>query len=216
MHHFFLTLINGGGPLCTIQRLKAKCDAALSNFAFNFKLRRYSMAEEHHDELDRNSINVTGGGAANGGVTCGELASGSVTGGGTASGGVTGGGAASGGVTGSGAASGGVTGSGAASGDVPGGGASSGGVNVNANISNKGNNRVAGLVGLVGSGAVSAVGRVPGMLTVKWREASSSRGWGRTSASVAMPWAAADPRGERGARAEAVVGRCRFTISNPC
>ena len=42
MDHYFLTLINEGAPLCTIQRLKAKCDEALSNFAFNFKLRRYN------------------------------------------------------------------------------------------------------------------------------------------------------------------------------
>ena len=43
MDHYFLTLINGGGPLCTIQCLKAKCDEALSNFAFNFNLRRYTV-----------------------------------------------------------------------------------------------------------------------------------------------------------------------------
>ena len=29
MDHYLLTLIYGGGPLCTIQRLKAKCDEAL-------------------------------------------------------------------------------------------------------------------------------------------------------------------------------------------
>jgi hypothetical protein len=42
--HYFLTLINGEGPLCkySIQRLKAECDAALSNFAFNLNLRRYT------------------------------------------------------------------------------------------------------------------------------------------------------------------------------
>jgi len=39
---FLLTLIHGVGPLCTIQRLKAKCDETLSNFAFNFNLRRYA------------------------------------------------------------------------------------------------------------------------------------------------------------------------------
>ena len=27
--HYFLTLINGGGSLCTVQRLKATCDKAL-------------------------------------------------------------------------------------------------------------------------------------------------------------------------------------------
>jgi hypothetical protein len=37
----FLTLIKWEGPLCTVQRLEAKCDEALSYFAFNFKLRRY-------------------------------------------------------------------------------------------------------------------------------------------------------------------------------
>jgi hypothetical protein len=43
MEHDFLTLINGGAPICTIQRLKAKCDEPLSNFAFEFKLRRYNQ-----------------------------------------------------------------------------------------------------------------------------------------------------------------------------
>jgi hypothetical protein len=42
MEHYFLTLINGGGPLCTIQRLKAKCDEALSSLALKFNLRRYT------------------------------------------------------------------------------------------------------------------------------------------------------------------------------
>jgi hypothetical protein len=42
MDHYFLTLINGGGPLCTIQRLKAKCDKSLTNFAVSFNLRRYN------------------------------------------------------------------------------------------------------------------------------------------------------------------------------
>jgi hypothetical protein len=42
MDHYFLSLINGGGPLCTIQRLKAKYHEALSNFGFNFNLRRYT------------------------------------------------------------------------------------------------------------------------------------------------------------------------------
>jgi len=44
MDHYFLTLINGGGPLCAIQRLKPKCCESLSNFAFNFILRRYTVA----------------------------------------------------------------------------------------------------------------------------------------------------------------------------
>jgi len=43
MDHYFLTLINGGGALCTIQRLKATCDEALSNLALNFNLRRYIL-----------------------------------------------------------------------------------------------------------------------------------------------------------------------------
>jgi hypothetical protein len=43
MDQYFLTLTNGGGPLCTIQRLKAICEEALSNFAFNFKLCRYNL-----------------------------------------------------------------------------------------------------------------------------------------------------------------------------
>jgi len=43
MDHDFPTLINGGCPLCTIQSLKAKCDEALSNFAFKFNLRWYTM-----------------------------------------------------------------------------------------------------------------------------------------------------------------------------
>jgi len=33
MDHYFITLIYGGGPLCTIQRLKATCDEVLSSFA---------------------------------------------------------------------------------------------------------------------------------------------------------------------------------------
>jgi hypothetical protein len=38
---YFLTLINGGSPLCTIQRLKPICDRLLSSCGFNFNLRRY-------------------------------------------------------------------------------------------------------------------------------------------------------------------------------
>ena len=45
MDHYFLTLINGGGPLCTIQRLKLKFDKRLSNFAFKLNLRLYAVAE---------------------------------------------------------------------------------------------------------------------------------------------------------------------------
>ena len=41
MHHYFLTLMNEGGPLCTIQRLKLVCNKLLLSFAFNFDLRRY-------------------------------------------------------------------------------------------------------------------------------------------------------------------------------
>jgi hypothetical protein len=44
MDHYFLTLINWGGPLRTIQRLKAECDEALSNCAFKFKVCRYTKA----------------------------------------------------------------------------------------------------------------------------------------------------------------------------
>ena len=44
MDHYFRTLINGGGPLCTIKRLKLKCAKLLSNLAFNFNLRRYTSA----------------------------------------------------------------------------------------------------------------------------------------------------------------------------
>jgi len=44
MQHYFFTLINGEGPLCTIQRLKLKFDKLLSNFAFNANLRRYTTA----------------------------------------------------------------------------------------------------------------------------------------------------------------------------
>ena len=44
MDHYFLTLIYGGGPLCTIQRLKATCDEPLSTFAFKCNLRRYIKA----------------------------------------------------------------------------------------------------------------------------------------------------------------------------
>jgi hypothetical protein len=42
MDHYFLTLIIGGGPLCAFQRLEAKHHEALSNFGYNFKLRRYT------------------------------------------------------------------------------------------------------------------------------------------------------------------------------
>jgi hypothetical protein len=42
MDHYFLTLMNGGGPLCTVQRLKAQCDEALSNVAFKLNLRPYA------------------------------------------------------------------------------------------------------------------------------------------------------------------------------
>jgi hypothetical protein len=38
----FLTVINGGTP-CTIPRLKGTYDEALSTFAFNFSLRRYTV-----------------------------------------------------------------------------------------------------------------------------------------------------------------------------
>jgi len=47
MHHYFLvTLINGGGPPCTIQRLKAISDKMLSTCGFNFNLRRYNMGRQ--------------------------------------------------------------------------------------------------------------------------------------------------------------------------
>ena len=52
MEHYFLTLIYGGGPLCIVQRLKAKCDEALSNFAFNFNLRRYTKVLAFVDYAD--------------------------------------------------------------------------------------------------------------------------------------------------------------------
>ena len=42
MDHYFLTVICLGGPLCTIQRLTATCDAALCNFAFKFNSRHYT------------------------------------------------------------------------------------------------------------------------------------------------------------------------------
>jgi hypothetical protein len=45
MDHDFLTLMNWRGPLCTIQRLKAECDEALSDLGFNFSLRRYTKAD---------------------------------------------------------------------------------------------------------------------------------------------------------------------------
>jgi hypothetical protein len=38
VHHYTLTLINGGGPLCIIPRLKARCDEALAKFAFKLQL----------------------------------------------------------------------------------------------------------------------------------------------------------------------------------
>jgi hypothetical protein len=43
MHNYLLTLIDGGGPICTIQRLKPICDTLLSTFAFKFNLRRYNL-----------------------------------------------------------------------------------------------------------------------------------------------------------------------------
>ena len=42
MHHYLLNLINGGGPLCTIQRLIPICSTLLLSVAFNFNLRRYN------------------------------------------------------------------------------------------------------------------------------------------------------------------------------
>jgi len=42
MDHYFLPLMYGGGPLCSIQRLKATCDEALRKFAFNFNWRRFT------------------------------------------------------------------------------------------------------------------------------------------------------------------------------
>jgi hypothetical protein len=42
MDHYFLTLMNWGGPLCTIQRLKLNVDELLSNVAFDFNLCHYS------------------------------------------------------------------------------------------------------------------------------------------------------------------------------
>jgi len=41
MNLYFRTLINGGAPLRTIQRLKAKCNETLSNFALKFNLSGY-------------------------------------------------------------------------------------------------------------------------------------------------------------------------------
>jgi hypothetical protein len=41
MDHYFLTFINGGGPLCTNQRLEVEFDRLPSNLAFKFKLRCY-------------------------------------------------------------------------------------------------------------------------------------------------------------------------------
>ncbi len=46
MDHDFPTLINRGAPRCTVKRLKLKSDKLLSNMAFNFNLRRYTMVGE--------------------------------------------------------------------------------------------------------------------------------------------------------------------------
>jgi hypothetical protein len=46
MEHDFLTLISGGGPLCTIQRLQQKFDKLPSSFAFDYNLRRYVKARD--------------------------------------------------------------------------------------------------------------------------------------------------------------------------
>ena len=48
MHHYFLTLINGERPLCTVQLLKPVCDKLLSNCVFNFKVRRCAPAHYLH------------------------------------------------------------------------------------------------------------------------------------------------------------------------
>ena len=53
MVHYFLTLINGGGPICTIQRLKAECDEALSTSVFKINLSRYTM-----DALSRELVRL--------------------------------------------------------------------------------------------------------------------------------------------------------------
>jgi hypothetical protein len=58
MHHNLITLTNGGGPPCTIQRLKAKCDEALSNFALSFNLRRYNTADAGEEAVCMNGAAV--------------------------------------------------------------------------------------------------------------------------------------------------------------
>ena len=68
MDHYFLPLMNGGAPLCTIQRLKAKCDDVLSNVAFNLNLRRYitgNVVVQPHIEKYRSIKKTAGGKFAN-------------------------------------------------------------------------------------------------------------------------------------------------------
>jgi len=45
MDHDFLSLMNRGAPLCTIQRLKLKFDKVLSNLGFKINLRRYTVVD---------------------------------------------------------------------------------------------------------------------------------------------------------------------------
>jgi len=54
--HYFLTLINGGAPLCTGQRLKARCDEALSDFGFSFNLGRYAKVRQKQVEFGYNTL----------------------------------------------------------------------------------------------------------------------------------------------------------------
>ena len=49
MDQDFLTLINWGGPLCIIQRLKVTCGVLLSNYAFKFNMRRFTKVTFSYD-----------------------------------------------------------------------------------------------------------------------------------------------------------------------
>jgi hypothetical protein len=83
MGQYSLTLINGGAPLCTIQRLKARCEEALSSFALSFNWRRYSAAAKMRDHLnDVHHFGVSKSAMAQGDwicVDCGDVVAGAHT-----------------------------------------------------------------------------------------------------------------------------------------
>jgi len=67
MHHYLLTLINGGG-LCTSQRLIPTCDTLLSSADFSFNMRRYTVELEETKKPAKEKKAGGGGGPRAGGA----------------------------------------------------------------------------------------------------------------------------------------------------